>query len=84
MIKLNVKLVVGVVTGDMYVFWSCSLILADFTAAAVLISFGAVLGKTSPLQLLFMAFIEVVVFAINEYIAAEYFKVCRNAFRDVK
>ena len=41
---------------------------ADFAAAAVLISFGAVLGKTSPLQLLVMALIEVVLQQVNEYI----------------
>ena len=46
-----------------------SLMFADFTAAAVLISFGAVLGKTSPLQLLIMSMIEVVIFAANEVVA---------------
>lgn len=55
-----------------------SLILADFTAAAVLISFGAVIGKTSPLQLLFMAFIEVIVFSVNEMIAVDHFAVRKN------
>lgn len=44
---------------------------ADFAAATVLISFGAVLGKTSPLQLLIMAFIEVVLAQINEYIGLD-------------
>lgn len=52
-----------------------SLITADFTAAAVLISFGAVIGKTSPLQLIVMAMIEVVIFSVNEYIAVEKFGV---------
>lgn len=41
---------------------------ADFAAATVLISFGAVLGKTSPMQLLIMALIEVVLSQINEWI----------------
>eukprot|EP01135_Chromosphaera_perkinsii_P001661 Nk52_evm38s208 gene=Nk52_evmTU38s208 len=45
-----------------------SLITADFAAGAVLISMGAVLGKVSPLQLLVMAFFEVIFFAINEMI----------------
>ncbi|KAF0299379.1 Ammonium transporter Rh type B [Amphibalanus amphitrite] len=36
-----------------------SLLGADFTAAAVLISFGVVLGKTSPSQLIVMALLEV-------------------------
>lgn len=44
------------------------LITADFAAATVLISFGAVLGKTSPLQLTLMGMIEVVVAQINSYI----------------
>ncbi|XP_077181659.1 ammonium transporter Rh type B isoform X4 [Paroedura picta] len=45
-----------------------SLINADFCAGAVLISFGAVLGKTSPIQLLLMTWLEVVLFAVNEYV----------------
>ena len=52
-----------------------SLLYADFCAAAVLISFGAVLGKTSPIQLLIMATIEVVVQSVNEYIGIHYLKV---------
>jgi len=51
-----------------------NLLTSDFTSAAVLISFGAVLGKTSPLQLLIMAFLEVVFFSCNEYIGVVYFK----------
>ncbi|XP_072316394.1 ammonium transporter Rh type B [Eucyclogobius newberryi] len=45
-----------------------SMINADFCTGAVLISFGAVLGKTSPVQLLVMALFEVVLFAVNEFI----------------
>ncbi|KAK5921583.1 hypothetical protein CgunFtcFv8_018938 [Champsocephalus gunnari] len=45
-----------------------SMINADFCTGAVLISFGAVLGKTSPIQLLVMAMFEVTLFAINEFI----------------
>uniref|UniRef100_A0A8C4R1I9 Rh family, B glycoprotein (gene/pseudogene) n=1 Tax=Eptatretus burgeri TaxID=7764 RepID=A0A8C4R1I9_EPTBU len=37
-----------------------SLINADFCAASVLIAFGAVLGRTSPVQLLIMAFFQVI------------------------
>ncbi|KAK3600171.1 hypothetical protein CHS0354_018229 [Potamilus streckersoni] len=44
---------------------------ADFASATVLISFGAVLGKTSALQLLVMALIEVVLAQINEYIGLD-------------
>ncbi|OCT69229.1 hypothetical protein XELAEV_18040540mg [Xenopus laevis] len=45
-----------------------SMINADFCTGAVLISFGAVLGKTSPVQLIVMTLIEVTLFGINEYI----------------
>ncbi|TNN37585.1 Ammonium transporter Rh type B [Liparis tanakae] len=45
-----------------------SMINADFCTGAVLISFGAVLGKTSPVQLLVMAIFEVTLFAVNEFI----------------
>lgn len=44
------------------------IIVADFVAAAVLISFGAVLGKTNPTQLIVMAFIEVLLQSANEFI----------------
>lgn len=45
-----------------------SMINADFCTGSVLISFGAVLGKTSPVQLLLMAIIEVTLFSVNEFI----------------
>ncbi|XP_061259640.1 ammonium transporter Rh type B isoform X2 [Bos javanicus] len=45
-----------------------SMINADFCAGAVLISFGAVLGKTGPVQLLLMALLEVVLFGLNEFV----------------
>ncbi|KAM6968327.1 ammonium transporter Rh type B [Aplochiton taeniatus] len=45
-----------------------SMINADFATGSVLISFGAVLGKTSPIQLLVMAMFEVTLFAVNEFI----------------
>lgn len=44
------------------------MINADFCAGAVLISFGAVLGKTGPAQLLLMALLEVVLFGLNEFV----------------
>jgi len=40
----------------------------DFCAAAVLISFGVVIGKASLSQLIIMATIEVVVQSVNEFI----------------
>ena len=51
-----------------------NLLTADFAAAAVMITFGAVLGKVSALQLLTIAFFEILVFGINEQIGVKYFK----------
>lgn len=44
---------------------------ADVAAAVVLISMGALLGRTTPIQLLFMALIEIIVYAANEYFQLE-------------
>ncbi|CAH1796620.1 unnamed protein product [Owenia fusiformis] len=52
-----------------------TLLTADFAAAAVLISFGAVLGKVSLVQAIIMAFFEIVVFQANEYLGLKVFKV---------
>jgi len=41
------------------------LVNADFTVAAILISFGAVLGKANLFQLTVMAFIEVIFYTLN-------------------
>ena len=49
----------------------CRMLTADFASATVLISFGAVLGKTSPIQLLTMALIEVVLSQVNEWIGLD-------------
>jgi len=46
------------------------LVKADFAAGAVLITFGAVLGKTSPLQMLFVVFLELIFYGVNEAIGA--------------
>lgn len=43
-----------------------SLISADFCAAAVMISFGAVIGKISHMQLLVVTLMECIFYAINE------------------
>ena len=48
---------------------------ADVAAAVVLISMGALLGRTTPTQLLLMALIEIVVYASNEYVQLEILKV---------
>ncbi|XP_076023361.1 rh50-like protein [Genypterus blacodes] len=52
-----------------------NLINAEFACAVVLISFGAVLGKTSPLQLLVMALLEVPVFSVTEWAVLKYLKI---------
>ena len=44
-----------------------SLVRGLFASGAVMISFGAVLGRTTPKQLLLMAFLEVWVYCLNEY-----------------
>lgn len=49
-----------------------NLINAEFACAVVLISYGAVLGKTSPLQILVMALLEVPVFAVTEWVVLKY------------
>lgn len=48
------------------------LVKADFSAAAVLISFGAILGRVSPLQLTVIALFELVFYNVNEKIAEKY------------
>ena len=45
-----------------------SLIGADFCTATILISFGVVIGKLNPFQLLFMGIIETILFTINMHI----------------
>ncbi|KAE8900786.1 Ammonium transporter Rh type B [Phytophthora fragariae] len=52
-----------------------TMINGDFAAGAVLISFGAVLGKITPTQLVWMTFLEIIFYAINEYIVYEKFLV---------
>jgi hypothetical protein len=44
------------------------MINADFTALTILISMGATLGKTTPLQLVIMTLIECVLAQVNRYI----------------
>lgn len=52
-----------------------TMITSDFAAAAVLITFGAVLGKVSRLQLLVIGIFEVVFYAINENILVTYIQI---------
>ena len=46
-----------------------TMISADLATAAVLISFGLVLGVTSSLQLIFL---EIIIFVVNEVIGRDY------------
>merc|ERR1719233_2306413 len=49
-------------------------VLGDFAAATVLISFGGLLGRITPTQLLAMAFIEVIFYTLNERICLQEFQ----------
>jgi len=49
-----------------------TMISADFATAAVLISFGVVLGVTSPLQLMVMTVFETIFFVVNEIIGRDF------------
>ena len=53
---------------------SHSLVLSDFAAAAVLITFGSVLGRASPLQLFMIAFCEVIFYSLNDALNVYVFK----------
>ncbi|XP_031203710.1 ammonium transporter Rh type A [Mastomys coucha] len=57
--------------GQKFHFGIYNMINADFSTATVLISFGAVLGKTSPIQMLIMTILEIAVFASNEFLVIE-------------
>nr|XP_061841447.1 ammonium transporter Rh type B-like [Nerophis lumbriciformis] len=52
-----------------------NLLYAEFACAVVLISFGAVLGKTSPVQLLVMALLEIPVFSAVEWAVLKYIRI---------
>lgn len=52
-----------------------NLLNAEFACAVVLISFGAVLGKTSPVQLLVMAVLEIPFFAVVEWAVLKYLRI---------
>lgn len=58
-----------------YFNYYCSLLNADLATASVLISFGAVLGVTTPLQLIVMAICEMAVFATNEHLGLAILKI---------
>jgi len=45
-----------------------TMVIGDFAAGATLISFGAVLGRATPVQLCWMVVFELIFYSINEYI----------------
>ena len=45
-----------------------SLVRGDFAAGAVLITFGVLLGKVNPQQILFISIVETIFFSLNEQI----------------
>jgi len=51
-----------------------SMVTGDFAAAAVLITYGAVLGKTNPLQMLAVSILEIAFFSLNEKIGVHDFQ----------
>ena len=64
------SLVSSIINDQEFLFFS--MLYSDFAAATVLISFGVVIGKTSPLQLIFMSLVEIVLFEVNEIIGRKY------------
>uniref|UniRef100_A0A1A9WLE9 Ammonium transporter AmtB-like domain-containing protein n=1 Tax=Glossina brevipalpis TaxID=37001 RepID=A0A1A9WLE9_9MUSC len=52
------------------------IIHSDISAAVPLISMGVLLGRTTPIQLLFMALFEIILFAVNEYVTLEILSIC--------
>jgi ammonium transporter Rh len=58
-----------------FFFYYSRLVFADFTAIAVLVSFGAVLGKTTLTQLVVLAVVEVMAQVINEHLNINIIKV---------
>ena len=54
----------------------------EFAAGAVLISFGALLGKVNHLQLVVMALFEIVFYKLNEHAALHWVK-ATDGYRDV-
>ena len=67
---------------DSLTFWDytieldlTSLFVAEFCAGAVLVSFGAIVGKVNTFQLVIMAEFEIFFYCLNEYLLAEFLTV---------
>ncbi|PAA72331.1 hypothetical protein BOX15_Mlig021874g1 [Macrostomum lignano] len=56
-------------------FGVMDLLYSDFSCVGILISYGCVLGKLTPVQMMIMAMIQVPIFVGNEYLGLEIFMV---------
>ena len=45
-----------------------SMVSSEFAAATAMISFGVIIGKASPLQMIVMSLVEIVLYVLNDYI----------------
>ena len=61
----NIALMHGAMAMNMFTF---RVLEGGLASATVLVSFGVLLGKLNPLQLLFMGLVETVMFVANSYI----------------
>lgn len=59
---------------SLFLFY-CSLVVAEMCAASALVSIGAVLGKTNPVQLVLISLLEVSGFVLNEWVLHTLLKV---------
>ncbi len=60
----------------MFITIMFSFLAADYCVVAVLVSFGALVGKISLAQVITMATIEVIIQCFNEYICTYFLMVC--------
>lgn len=71
---LYLSLSVSFLPLPLFLLSSLSLVLSDFAAAAVLITFGSMLGRASPFQLFLIVFLEVIFYSANNAINDHVFK----------
>lgn len=61
-----------------------SLLSADVAVATPLISMGAILGKVTYMQLIFMGIVELIMFTINKYIGEQLFMVSLSLMSTIR
>ena len=54
--------------GVAYINMMDSMVSSEFAAATAMISFGVIIGKASPLQMIVMSLVEIVLYVLNDYI----------------